>query len=62
MVRVGIVGCGNIGKVHGYVLQQMQQVQIVAFADQKVERAFHYAKTYGTEHTGDYASLTEMLE
>ena len=62
MVRVGIVGCGNIGKVHGYVLQQMQQVQIVAFADQKVERAFHYAKTYGTEHTGHYASLTEMLE
>ena len=41
MVRVGIVGCGNIGKVHGYVLQQMQQVQIVAFADQTLERAFH---------------------
>lgn len=62
MVRVGIVGCGNIGKVHGYVLRQMRQVQIVAFADQKVERALHYAKTYGTERTGYYDSLTDMLE
>ena len=44
MVRVGIVGCGNIGKVHGYVLQQMQQVQIVAFGRPEGRKSFSLCK------------------
>ena len=28
MIRVGLVGCGNIGNVHSNILKDMKQVQI----------------------------------
>ncbi len=62
MVRAGIVGCGNIGKVHAEILQSMKQVQIQAFVDADMQSALKYAKIYGTDHTSCYDSLSEMLK
>lgn len=61
MMRVGIVGCGNIGDVHANILKNMQQVQIGAFVDINLERALKYAKMYGSKDTRCYKSLSEML-
>ena len=61
MVRVGIVGCGNIGKVHAEVLKNMKHIQIQAFVDKNLENALKLAKIYGGDNTGCYSSLSEML-
>ena len=50
MVRVGIVGCGNIGKVHAEVLKNMKHIQIQAFVDKNLENALKLAKNYGGEN------------
>lgn len=47
MIRVGIVGCGNIGKIHAEVLKSMEGVQIEAFADENLINASKYAEQYG---------------
>lgn len=62
MVRVGIVGCGNIGKVHAEVLKSMEGVQIEAFADENLINASQYAERYGTQETCFYPSLSQMLD
>ena len=54
MVRVGIVGCGNIGKVHAEVLKNMKHIQIQAFVDKNLENALKLAKIYGGDNTGCY--------
>lgn len=62
MIRVGIVGCGNIGKVHAEVLKNMEEVQIEAFVDKNLINASRYSKLYGTEKTCSYTSLSQMFD
>lgn len=62
MVRTGIIGCGNIGRVHAEILKHMEQVEIRAFTDKDKERALCFASAYGTEDTNSYTSLFEMLD
>lgn len=62
MWRVGIVGCGNIAKVHADVLKNMENVNIQAFVDCKPEKAVSYKEMYGNKDTSVYTSLKEMLE
>ena len=62
MIRVGIVGCGNIGKIHAEVLKSMEGVQIEAFADENLINASKYAEQYGTQKTCSYTSLSQMLD
>ena len=42
MWKVGVVGCGNIAKVHAEALKNMANVRICAFADCKPDRAAAY--------------------
>ena len=56
--RVGIVGCGGIARVHAQSLLRMDNVEMAAFADCKLERAQSFASEYGGSA---YASLEEML-
>lgn len=62
MWKVGVVGCGNIAKVHAEVLKNMDNVSIRAFADCKPDRAAAYKEIYGTQETNCWSSLEEMLE
>ncbi len=39
MKKVGIIGCGNIAQVHGWVLQNMENVELAAFCDVDGEKA-----------------------
>lgn len=62
MLRAGIIGCGNIARVHARALKSMENVRIQAFADCKPERAYGYKDDYGTEESNCWFSLEEMLE
>ena len=58
MYRVGIVGCGGIAQVHAPVLKQLSEVELVACADIRTERAQAMAEKFGCKA---YASLEDML-
>ncbi len=62
MVRVGIVGCGGIGRVHAKSLKGLSNVNLCAFADIQKERAEEYSKEYTGGEAGVYGTLEEMLE
>ena len=62
MVRVGVIGCGNIGKVHSMILKELKEVRLCAMADIRIDRAEEFCRQY-TEGKGHaYESLEEMLE
>ena len=54
MYRVGIIGCGGIAQVHAAALQQLPQIEMIACADIRKERADAMAEKYGCHA---YASM-----
>ena len=63
MLRVAIIGCGGIanGK-HMPALEQIKEVQMVAFCDIIEERAQKAAGQFGVEGAAVYTDYREMLE
>lgn len=59
MKKAAIVGCGGISAVHAGVLDMMENVQLVACADIRPERAEAMAEKYGLHA---YDSLEKMLD
>lgn len=62
MKKVGIVGCGGIAQVHGWVLQNMEDAELMAVCDIKVDRAEALAKRYGAGATKLYTDWNELCE
>lgn len=62
MIRVGIVGCGNIAKTHAWALTRLEGIEIVAFCDVIIERAETFSKEYTDGRARSFASLDKMLE
>ena len=62
MFRAGVIGCGNIARVHARALKESGCAVLQAFADRNLEKAEAYARQYGGEETRCYTSLEEMLE
>lgn len=58
-MKVAVIGCGNISKVHFAALAENHDVQIVAVADIKSERADEAAARYGAKA---YYNFDELLE
>lgn len=58
-MRVAIVGCGGIAKVHAESISSLHKHQIIAFVDIKKERALKFAMQYGGNA---YETLEEMLD
>ncbi len=61
MLRVGIIGCGNIAEVHAKALSKMEEVRICGFADPITERAKRYQKLYGNSESHTYESLGKLI-
>lgn len=61
MIRVGIIGCGNIAQVHAWSLSRTDGVQIAACADIKTERAEKMSREFTDGRAAVYAGLTDML-
>lgn len=57
--RVGIVGCGGIAQVHSAVLNLLDETQLIACADIRLDRAQDMAEKYQCHA---YESLDAMLE
>jgi len=59
-IKVAVVGCGSIAK-HRHILEYgvNSNVELVAFCDPIIERAEHYATTYGGKA---YSSYQDMLK
>lgn len=47
MKKVGIIGCGGIAQVHGWVLQNMENAELAAVCDVEKEKAEALSKRYG---------------
>ena len=47
MKRVGIIGCGGIAQVHGWVLSEMDDVEIAAVCDLQRDRAESFLASQG---------------
>lgn len=62
MVRIGIVGCGNIGEVHAAVLSEMERVMICAFADISLKRAEEFSSLFTGGEAKVYGSMEDMIE
>ncbi len=58
-LRFAIVGCGVIGKTHAEAIGAVPGAQLVAVADEDLERARSLAAAHGAT---PYASLGEMLD
>lgn len=62
MVRVGVIGCGNIGGVHSIILNGTEGVRLCALADIRRERAEEYSVRYTGGRAAVYTSMEEMLK
>lgn len=62
-LTIGIIGCGGIanGK-HFPSLSKLDQVELVAFCDIKIDRAQKGAKQYGIENADVYEDYRELLK
>ncbi len=59
--KVAIVGCGGIASVHAKVLSELEEVQMLAFCDIKIERAKNLCEQYsGTAFENFETMLDEM--
>ena len=57
-VKCGVIGCGNISSTYLRNLRNLHTIEVVACADQILERAQERAKEYGVPHA---CSVEELL-
>ncbi|MFR3729650.1 Gfo/Idh/MocA family protein [Lacrimispora sp.] len=62
MVRVGVIGCGNIGRVHAMSVTGVEGVCLCAVADIKRERAKEFSDCFTGGKAAVYGALKDMLE
>jgi len=60
--RIGIVGCGNIARIHAQVLTQMDNVHLSALADCELEKAAELNALFADNTASVYPSLEDMLQ
>jgi len=58
-LKVGIIGAGYIGKIHGQILSQDERVLIVGVADTNQQAADYLAETIKTQ---SFSSLEELID
>ena len=59
-LKLGVIGCGGMEKVHESGLSELDNVKVVATADIIKERAEHAAEIYGAEYA--YTNFRDMLD
>jgi len=59
-LRIGLIGAGCIGSVHAYSLKSIEEAELSAIVDVRLERARELAEEYGVEKV--YEDYLEMLD
>ncbi|NUP98364.1 MAG: Gfo/Idh/MocA family oxidoreductase, partial [Armatimonadetes bacterium] len=59
-IRVGLIGCGVIGRWHAQAARETAGVELVAVADLVPERADAYAREFGVKET--YGQGDELID
>ena len=59
MLKVGIVGCGNIFTMHATSVAHLQNAELVGVCDIKKDRADKAAEKYGCKAYYDYTELVD---
>lgn len=62
MVRVGVIGCGNIGRVHAMILNEIKHTRLCALADIRIQHAEEYSAGFTNGEAAVYGSMEDMLE
>ena len=56
-VRVGLIGCGKVGRIHAAALRSIPEAEFVAACDVSRERAEEYAAKFGVRPFTDVRSM-----
>jgi len=56
-IRIAVVGCGAIGNIHARVIVGLQNAQLVAVLDVKLENAQKFAGQYGCNAYADFKEM-----
>src|SRR4051812_2550435 len=59
-IRIGIIGVGQIGKIHLNNYQKIAAANVVAAADVHADELSHVASTYNIKYT--YANFRDLLK
>ena len=51
MMKVGLIGCGMVARIHMKAYNAMKDVRVVALSDMDIKRANTFAKSYGIDKT-----------
>jgi len=61
-VRVGVIGCGRMGKLHARVYSQMPRVQVTAIYDDSPEAALAVADQYNLPQAESLERLLDVVD
>ncbi|MGL5510863.1 MAG: Gfo/Idh/MocA family protein, partial [Microcoleaceae cyanobacterium] len=62
LLRVGVIGIGNMGQHHARVLSLLKDVELVGVADLNVERGLDTASKYRVKFFEDYHDLLPHVD
>lgn len=62
MIKLGIIGCGWIGRHHAGIFSKMDNVQLVSVCDVIEDKARDLAGDMGCGHTGDYREVLDQAD
>ena len=62
LLRIGVIGVGNMGQHHARVLSRIKDVHLVGIADTNVERGLSTAGKYGVRFFEDYDELLKHVD
>src|SRR5436305_9887644 len=60
--RVGVIGCGSIGRGHGYGWTNSERTELVTLADITPAARDEFGEEFGVEESKRYADYREMLD
>lgn len=61
-MKVGIIGCGNIAKVHAQSILAIPNAELVGVCDCKIDKSTTFSKEYGGKAYADYESMITAEE
>jgi predicted dehydrogenase len=61
-LRVAVIGVGHLGQHHARILAAMPEVDLVAVADSRIDRARLIAEKFGTRAVDDHRSLWDAVD